>query len=422
MWCGPSRLGVWLARLMRRPDLEPVQERKPLSLWIILAIYCPFVLVTLLLVLVMLLPAGTAGWERMLRILLWLSPVPIYLVAAYIGAIVVWPALRAGRPWRAGGLALLILGVVLALTVNWPEPVASARMVLMPLAAMIVFGWAGWTELTRWPVSVIRRVATWGAFFVSGALTFLPLSSFRHGAPMIVSVLYLFPPVAAGLLGLILIRPQPAPKDAFRVGATGFFSGMWLGILVVTGAVGGLFAHPTDYPVREIRVVPVGELTPHDAEVLREVIQQEFPAIKVTVESGIAFPARAYHRERDQYNAESVLSALERRAPDRSIRVVGATDANIFTWGTNFVFTAGRPHGRAICISLYYLTARDEALTRLRYRKVIMRGLGLTFGFETARDRSCAMAYSNSLEELDQKGTRWCGSEAEMIQKIEGLK
>jgi predicted Zn-dependent protease len=196
-------------------------------------------------------------------------------------------------------------------------------------------------------------------------------------------------------------------------------------LLIVAGAMvytALSHARPIRYVVREIRVVPIGDVPPEDTGAIRDIIHQEFPAMTVAVEDPMALPATAFDRARRQYDADALLNAVLARPGDPQSRSVGVTAGDVFSPGLPFVFSTARPGGRAAVVSVARLQSSDEALVRERYRKIVLRALGLTFGFGGTQDTACLMTSAASLRELDAQGEAWCGREPEILQKIQGIK
>ncbi len=179
-------------------------------------------------------------------------------------------------------------------------------------------------------------------------------------------------------------------------------------------------ARPIDYQITDIRIVPIGAVPSPDVEALRGLVGREFTMITVTVGDPIELPAAAFDATRQQYNADTVMRWLAPRAQNRAVRVVGVTNVDLFSPGLNFVFSTAIRRGTAVVMSLIRLRDPEGRLSQERYRKVVLRALGFTFGFESNPDPACVMHYSNSLSDLDRKGTAWCGDEPQVLRRIQG--
>lgn len=188
-----------------------------------------------------------------------------------------------------------------------------------------------------------------------------------------------------------------------------------LGYWFITQAIA-----PINYKIKEIQIVPIGKIAPSEKNTFLTILQAEFPGIKTSIASPMQPPTKAYDLSRKQYNAEMLLSELQKRSTDKTIRQVGVINTDLYTPDLNFVFSTARPKGSSLVLSLARLTDPEGIKSKDRYEKVLLRALGITFGLKPAPsgDRSCVMAFSNSLEELDTKGVDWCENRA-LIQRIQ---
>jgi predicted Zn-dependent protease len=169
--------------------------------------------------------------------------------------------------------------------------------------------------------------------------------------------------------------------------------------------------------------VPLGDVAYEDAELVRAILQEDFPRARVLAVSPLELPAEARHAARGQYDAAQLLFMLGGLTDDPSIRLVAITEPDLHVARLNFVFSAAQPHGNVMVMSFARLrppAAGGPDLRADRYRKLLRRGLGFTFGLATVPDRACVMSYANSLDELDAKGDAWCGDEAERVEAMFG--
>jgi len=339
-------------------------------------------------------------------VLLYLGGVILFVLSTpFVGALLLWAAAKLLGFTRASYLAALQSVLIAACAyaavgaIVW-RPVLD-RAQDMGSAVVLIALVAGGVALVACAVAVVKLFgeSVWKS---AGAVGL----SFASGFVYVVMMIWAVPAfaVTGGLTG--------SPID-------------FLGDLLSKAT-----SRPIDYRVTEIRIVPLvtglghggAQVVPQsDLEAIRRIVVQEFPSITVTMGDPLELPGASFDSGRGQYNVEALLGFLAQRAPNREIRVVGVADVDLFSPGLNFVFSSAQPKGTAVVMSLYRLRDPNESQSHERYRKIVMRALGLTFGFGSAVDRSCVMAFSISLAELDEKGTAWCGREPEVLRRIQGL-
>lgn len=203
-------------------------------------------------------------------------------------------------------------------------------------------------------------------------------------------------------------------------------------VLIVLGAIGivGIVVFlliarqaarpgPIPYAVTQIRVIPFGLVPPGDLEQILLVLRQDFPHIAITLDRPLPLPLAAFDRTRRQFNVDVLLMVLQRLPASASVRLVGVTNQDLFARGSSYVF-ATTDARRDSVVSVARLHSDDGTLSADRYRKILRRQLGFTFGFQSSHDRACVMFYAATLAELDAKGSAWCGGEADAIRSIQG--
>lgn len=197
--------------------------------------------------------------------------------------------------------------------------------------------------------------------------------------------------------------------------------------LVILGAVIRHQAYsefgPIDYAVTEMKIVPLNfsiysAVQPEDIALLKDILRQDFPSAKVSIGYPMNVPKDAYNDKTQQLDINKLLKELLKKPEEKSVRVIGITAMDLTDYKLNFLFSGVWLGKNALVMSYRRLKTDNPNLNRDRYRKILLRALGFTFGFKSLSDRTCVMAFSNSLQELDEKGAKWCGEEAEEIKKI----
>ena len=94
--------------------------------------------------------------------------------------------------------------------------------------------------------------------------------------------------------------------------------------------------------------------------------------------------------------------------------MLGLVDLDLFVPELNFVFGLADPAGGRALVALprlresFYGGREDEALFLARTVKEAVHELGHTYGLEHCHDRTCVMAFSNSLMDTDHKRAEFC--------------
>jgi archaemetzincin len=158
----------------------------------------------------------------------------------------------------------------------------------------------------------------------------------------------------------------------------------------------------------KIVVVGLGCQTPDFLDKLSDTF-----SAKITFDK-FDLPRDAFYYERGQWNAEKTLNHLK-IGGFTADKVLGVVDVDIVVRGLNFVFGLSEMNGRNCLLSLYRLHPagqgkKEEKLFEDRVLKEATHELGHSFGLEHCADRRCVMSFSNSIEEVDAKGSRFCES------------
>jgi len=160
----------------------------------------------------------------------------------------------------------------------------------------------------------------------------------------------------------------------------------------------------------EIALVAIGKLEERLIAHLCPVLKAVFGR-KCITGAPLPRPEYAYVPRRNQYAAEPILGQLQRGEAER---VLGLADLDLFVPELNFVFGLADPvSGRALVAlprlrESFYGGREDEATFLERMVKEAVHELGHTYGLKHCDDRSCVMAFSNSLMDTDTKRAEFC--------------
>src|SRR6476469_7685697 len=86
-----------------------------------------------------------------------------------------------------------------------------------------------------------------------------------------------------------------------------------------------------------IAILPLGDVATDELRFLDELMGAAFGADKLVLDA-METPSHAYSVPRAQYDADVLLDDLFARFPERCLRVVGVTQADLYVTGRTFVF------------------------------------------------------------------------------------
>ncbi len=138
--------------------------------------------------------------------------------------------------------------------------------------------------------------------------------------------------------------------------------------------------------------------------------------IEVVVYGQLTLPTQAFNALRRQYLASSLLEVLlyTKGAPNEI--VLGVTNEDLYEPNLNFVFGIATPlYGLALIStkrlhnSFYGLEEDDELYLR-RVLTEAVHEIGHTLGLAHCPNPHCVMHFSNTLQDTDKKGYRFCPS------------
>jgi len=129
----------------------------------------------------------------------------------------------------------------------------------------------------------------------------------------------------------------------------------------------------------------------------------------------IHIPFSYYSWDRKQYDADQILEYLKRifrDILDRENVILGLADVDAFSDSLNFIFgIATKGLGIVFLARLreeFYGRKPNIQLFLERIKKESAHELGHALGLEHCIDRTCVMSFSNSISEVDKKGSIYC--------------
>ncbi|MBN2124422.1 MAG: archaemetzincin family Zn-dependent metalloprotease [Deltaproteobacteria bacterium] len=166
---------------------------------------------------------------------------------------------------------------------------------------------------------------------------------------------------------------------------------------------------------KEIRigVVPIGDIPEIAVKSLAAHITGYLDC-EACILPSLSKPAYAFDRNRDQYNAASILKELESSPFPGYAKVVGLLNVDLFVPVFTHVFGEARQGGNRALVSLFRLRGKKRnyrprmPLFFDRAAKVCLHELGHLFDLLHCADERCLMHFSGTLLELDRIPLRFC--------------
>jgi archaemetzincin len=165
--------------------------------------------------------------------------------------------------------------------------------------------------------------------------------------------------------------------------------------------------------VREISIVPINAI---DAGLLTRLalcLEERFLATSV-VRAPLTVPRTALNSARGQLFFGSIASRLTNAYDTRESIVLGITDYDLYKTSHQFVFGSSSETQRCAVVSLHRLRSQfygdppDENALFQRLLKESVHEIGHALGLRHCYNARCAMYYSNSVFDTDNKYSHFC--------------
>jgi archaemetzincin len=162
-----------------------------------------------------------------------------------------------------------------------------------------------------------------------------------------------------------------------------------------------------------IGVVPMGDI-PHGVPQVIAAHVTGYLNLAATVLKPMGNPLYALDDRRLQFDAGTILKALESKSFEGIEKIIAVMDVDLFLPVFTHVFGEARQRGRIALVSLSRLaegTSENPQLSPItleRTAKVALHELGHLFGLTHCENDPCLMHFSGNLEELDLTPLHLC--------------
>ena len=162
-----------------------------------------------------------------------------------------------------------------------------------------------------------------------------------------------------------------------------------------------------------IRIVPVNAMEGAFLDRLTPTLEERFLAT-VTIERALAVPRSALNATRAQLFLSTLVSRVRRAHPESGAVYLALTEFDLYKTSHRFIYGDADEAQGVAAVSLhrlrseYYGETPDSNLLFQRTLKECVHELGHAFGLKHCYNARCAMYYSNSIFETDNKMSHFC--------------
>lgn len=162
-----------------------------------------------------------------------------------------------------------------------------------------------------------------------------------------------------------------------------------------------------------IRIVPINAVDATFLDRLALCLEERFLA-HARVERALILPRSALNATRQQLFLSTLMSRVLRAFPEEDGVRLAVTDFDLYKTSHRFIFGDGDETQGAAAVSLHRLRSEfygepaDANVLFQRTLKEAVHELGHSFGLKHCYNARCAMYYSNSIFETDNKIPHFC--------------
>ena len=162
-----------------------------------------------------------------------------------------------------------------------------------------------------------------------------------------------------------------------------------------------------------VRIVPINAIDSAFLDRLARCLEERF-LYSIDVERSLAVPRSAVNSQRGQMFLSTLTAKIIRTHSTEDALLLAITEFDLYKTGHRFLFGDADEQQRTAVVSLHRLRAEfygedpDENLLFQRTLKECVHELGHAIGLKHCYNARCAMYYSNSIFESDNKMPHFC--------------
>lgn len=162
-----------------------------------------------------------------------------------------------------------------------------------------------------------------------------------------------------------------------------------------------------------LRIVPINAIDSAFLQRLGLCLEERF-LYRVSVERALVVPRSAVNSARQQMFVSTLTTKVLRQYPDDSGLLLAITDFDLYKTSHRFIFGDADEQRRVAVVSLHRLRSdfygedADDNVLFQRTLKECVHELGHAVGLKHCYNARCAMYYSNSIFETDNKMSHFC--------------
>jgi archaemetzincin len=163
----------------------------------------------------------------------------------------------------------------------------------------------------------------------------------------------------------------------------------------------------------DLRIVPINAVDSAFLQRLGLCLEERF-LYRVTVERALVVPRSAVNSARQQMFVSTLTTKVLRQYPEGGGLLLAITDFDLYKTSHRFIFGDADEQRRVAVVSLHRLRSEfygedaDENVLFQRTLKECVHELGHAIGLKHCYNARCAMYYSNSIFETDNKMPHFC--------------